>query len=68
MFILGLTGPMAKKMGRLLVQENERRTEVITLRITADEKKAMGEAAARAGKKRSEWARNLLTQAASALQ
>ena len=59
---------MGKKMGRPTKLPSERREKVITLRLTADEVKALNTAAAQAGENRSEWARKVLTLAASAIR
>ena len=56
---------MGKKIGRPSKLQSERRKQMISFRLTADEKKALDKAAARAGKKRSEWARKALLSAAN---
>jgi hypothetical protein len=56
------------KMGRPSKAKKERRSQLITLRLTTDEVKAIDKAATQAGEDRSEWARKTLLAAANVLQ
>jgi uncharacterized protein (DUF1778 family) len=55
-------------MGRPTKAKGEQKTFLITLRVNADDKKAIDAAAKATGKKRSEWARKTLTSAANVIQ
>lgn len=55
----------AKKMGRPPKPRGEAKAEVLTLRLTKDERKATEAAAKRAGVPVSEWARRVIISAAS---
>ena len=59
---------MSKKMGRPVKQDADRKSSVISLRLKADELKAIDAAAEAAKRKRSDWIRKALTDAASAIQ
>ena len=59
---------MGKKMGRPVKPDGDKKSVVISLRLTVDELQAIDAAAKADGKKRSDWARITLTAAASALQ
>ena len=56
------------RMGRPTKAKGEQKTFLITLRVNADDKKAIDAAAKATGKKRSEWARKTLTSAANVIQ
>jgi uncharacterized protein (DUF1778 family) len=58
---------MSKK-GRPSKPKSDRKKHLITLRVTADEIKAINAAAKRDGKNRSEWARKALNAAAHVIQ
>jgi uncharacterized protein (DUF1778 family) len=55
-------------MGRPVKAKGEQKDSLITIRLSVDDKKAIDAAAKAAGKKRSDWARKTLRDAASALQ
>jgi len=55
-------------MGRPTKAKGEQKDSLITIRLSADDRRAIDAAAKAAGKKRSDWARNTLTTAASAIQ
>jgi uncharacterized protein (DUF1778 family) len=59
---------MSKKMGRPKKLLARKLNRFITLRVTADELKAIDAAAKADGKNRSDWARKILTRAASVIQ
>lgn len=56
----------AKKMGRPKKPRGEAKAEVLTLRLTKDERKAADAAAGRAGLPISEWARRAIVAASTA--
>jgi uncharacterized protein (DUF1778 family) len=59
---------MSKNMGRPTLRPEDRKKVTISLRVKLVEKEAMERAAAKAGKKFSEWARNRLLSADDVLQ
>jgi uncharacterized protein (DUF1778 family) len=59
---------MSKSMGRPILKPEERKEVTISLRVKLAEREAMERAAAKAGKKFSEWARNRLLSADDVLQ
>jgi len=56
------------KMGRPTKAKGEQKTFVISIRLSADDKKAIDAAAKAAGKKRSAWARKALLSAVNVLE
>jgi uncharacterized protein (DUF1778 family) len=55
------------KIGRPTKAKGEQKDALITIRLSADERKAIDAAAKATGKKRSDWARNILTSAANVI-
>lgn len=62
------TANMSKNMGRPILKSGDRKEVTISLRVKLAEREAMERAAAKAGKKFSEWARNRLLSADDVLQ
>jgi uncharacterized protein (DUF1778 family) len=59
---------MTKIMGRPTIRPEDRKKVTVTFRVTQHEKKVIQQAAAKAGKKFSEWARNRLLSADDVIQ
>ena len=59
---------MSKNMGRPTKPAGDRKAVLVMLRVTPAEKKAMQQAAAKAEKKLSEWARKTLLSADDVIQ
>jgi uncharacterized protein (DUF1778 family) len=59
---------MGKKIGRPKKTDSERRNRLLTVRLSADEIKAIDKAAAETGQKRSVWLRKTLLSALNVVQ